>query len=755
MKKNFTWLFAAILIFSLSPAFGQNTYWQDLQGKTAPSKYPMAVKPDKYELFTLQTTQLKELLSSAGQSYKDGVAIYLPGSNHTMEKFIAWETPMMAPELAKEFPEIRTYTATSTENPSVSVKLDFTDYGFRAAIYGDNGVYLIDPYSDHEDGYYIGFFENDLAINRKGFTCEVNEHSNLLHPEGKEMQIGREKRPLGQQAQYTQNGAVRHTFKLAMACTGEYAAVVTNGNPTPALVLSKVVSTINRVNGVYEREFSVNFNLISGEPDILFVDPNTDPYTCNLNMDCLLGENQIAVDQRIGSANYDIGHIFCTAGGGLAALYSVCNPRTKSQAASTSGGPDDFRVPIHEMGHQFSAGHTFNAESGGCNGNIDTTNSYEPGSGSTVMSYAGACAPNNVASSPGNYYNVTSLMQVHTFLANQGSVTGCGTTASGINSVTIPSNLAKVYNIPKSTPFVLKSPEVAPSQLNASISYNWEQHDLGNFGGTEADEGNATEGPVMQSYPPTVNNNVRYFPIDKILDGSYTRVGERLPKRARTLNFKLSTRSIINGWGSYAYMDSSVIIKVANSGPFRVTAPASAGTFNPGDTVVVNWNAANTNQLPVDCQSVNIFLSTDGGQTFPFLLAGSVPNVNGTAKVVIPDLGTTKGYIMVQGVSNIFYDVAKGKLKINGSTGIVQTYLKSQLKIYPNPATNMINLQYSGVVTEPLIVNMYDMSGRLVWSGKMKSNLSIPVSNFARGIYQIQVINGKTAQFANLPVSLK
>lgn len=748
MKKFFTWIIAGTLIFSMTPASGQNNYWKELSGKSVPSQVAMTVKPDHYSLYTLATSQLRQVFNKAGQNFKNGVTINLPGPDNTTHQFIVWETPMMESKLALAFPEMKTYTATSTENPEVSAKLDFTDDGFRAMIYDGAKSYFIDPYSNSNDGYYVVFYANDLPSINKDFNCDLKDHPDLIHPEGIPVNV-----PQGAPKTLNiQNGSIRHNYRLAMACTGEYAILVTNGNPTPASVLSKIVSTVNRINGIYERELSVSFTLIGDEADLIYTDPNTDPYTCNYNLPCLLPENQTNITNVIGAANYDIGHILCTAGGGLAGVSVVCSDNNKATAASTSGGPDDFSTSLHEMGHQFSAMHTFSANTGGCYNNGDSNNSYEPGSGSTIMSYGGSCNPNNIVFTTDNYFHVSSLILINNFLSNNGST--CGTTTPGLNSVSIPQGLVKTYNIPSNTPFELIAPSITPTQANASISYNWEQYDLGNFGGTEAQDGQATSGPIMRSYPPTDSSNIRMFPIEKILDGTYTDLGERLPEVGRTVRFKFTARSILLGWGSFATIDSVVKLQVASQGPFRVNAPASNVTFNPGDTLNVTWQLGGTDQAPVASHYVNIYLSLDGGQSFPILLKGSTTN-NGSAKVIIPNVYTTNGYIKVEGVSNIFYDVAKGSLKINGTNGIEETYLKNNIKVFPNPAADVIQIRYTGNTTEPLIINLYNQIGRLVWSGKMNNSIVIPVSGFARGQYQVQLINSKTAATATYQVTLQ
>lgn len=748
MKKLFTWILAGTCTFCLTPTFGQSNFWTALNSKTPPTKQPMAVKPSVYRTFSLQTEALKNLLATAGNTYETGVLIDLPGPDGKMLSFKVWQTPIMEQALADKYPQIRTYTGSTSDNSGVSAKIDFTDYGFCAAIYSNSDIFFIDPYSNVNDGFYIAFKASDLPGINQNFSCDINQFPELMNETGTAVEVKNNEHPTASK----QNGAVRRHYRLALACTGEYAELVTNYNATTALVLQKIVTTVNRINGIYERELSVSFTLIGNEDSILFTDPDTDPYNCNYNLNCLLNENQTAISSVIGDQNYDIGHVLCTAGGGLAALSAVCNASIKAEGASTSSGPDDFSTPLHEMGHQFSARHTFNAITGGCYDNIDQTSSYEPGSGSTIMSYGGLCNPNNIVFNADNYFNVASLNQIHDFINTM--IPTCGTTSSGLNSISLPTSIIRSYNIPRNTPYELVSPEITPSQANASISYTWEQYDLGNFGGNEANGGSAEEGPTMRSYPPADSNYIRTFPISKILDGSYTGVGERLSVIPRTLHFKLTARSILQGWGSLALMDSALTVKVSGQGPFRATAPASNATFNPGDVVTVKWNNGLTDQAPVSCHSVNIYLSLDDGQSFPILLTGSTNN-DGEADVVLPNVYTTSGRIKIQGVSNIFYDVAKGKLTINGTNGIGEAFIKNHTKIFPNPATNVIHVEYTAQSQTTLVVNMYDMTGRLVWSGKMKDKLDIPVAKLARGQYRVQLTNSETAASVTYPVNLQ
>lgn len=736
IRNLFSKVAAGLMILACTQSYAGDNYWKKFDGKTAPSRQPMNVTAKEYNIFVLDQSAMRTFLFDLSINYDNAKQILLPTPDRKYRSFHVWKTPMMEAGLADRYPEIQTFTAVADDNPAVTAKLDFTLFGFSAMIFDGDKSYVVDPYNNEADGYYVAYYKKDYQSNIATGACGVSSEMALTNGAPTTVE------PQGGVPAQKMNGNVRHVYRLALSCTGEYAVNVVGANPTKPQVLSKMVTTINRVNGFYEREVSVSMNLIANNDAVIYTNPAVDPYNCNMNLNCLIGEVQTNITNVIGAQNYDIGHILCTAGGGLAQLSAVCGGG-KASGTSTSGGTSDVHVILHEMGHQFGSNHTFSAGTGGCAGNGNESTAYEPGAGISTMSYSGLCDVNNVGSPIDDYFHVSSLNEINSFLTTQGS--SCGVINAGTAPVTVPPIFDSFY-IPRNTPFELTAPVATAPQPTASILYSWEQWDLGNFEGTEATSANEPDGPLFRSYDPTTSRIRSYPEYTNITGGTYgdgaTGKGQRIAKVARMVRFKLTVRSIYQGWGTFQFMDSVVRLKVdAASGNFRVTSQASAETWNPGEIKNVTWDKGNTDLDSVKCKWVNIYLSLDDGATFPFLMVANAQNT-GSYNVTVPDVATTTGRIKVKGAGNVFYDINKGALTITGNPlGVPDLLLNEDLVVFPNPATDRVVVMNKNLYGKNLKAIMYNAVGQRVWGGDLNGRTEISVGNMARGNYMIQVID--------------
>jgi len=736
---------------------GANNYWGNFQGKVAPSAGKQLLTPNTYQISTLDQGELLVFLSKLSEDPSQAKELSLPTPDGKEQKFLIWKTPILEAPLQAKFSEIQTYTAKSIDDGAITAKIDYTLSGFHAMIFDGDNSYVIDPYSNIADGYYLVYYKKDYTrpIEHK-MVCEISD-GNLPDAHGVAGTTIDGSLP---KLALRQNGSNRKTYRLALSCTGEYAVAVSTGTPTTAGVLSAMVTTMNRVNGIYERELSATMVLIGNNDTLIYLSPSTDPFTANNNGGVLLGQNQNNTNSKVGSANYDIGHIFSTGGGGIASLGSVCSNWGKAQGVTGSNNPvgDPFDVDYvsHEMGHQFGANHTFN----NCSGNENDATAFEPGSGSTIMAYAGICGNiNNLQNGSNAYFHQASLNEMSDFIVNGGfgaGGSGCGANTAGAQPPTLP-NIAANYAIPYQTPFELEAP-IATISATDTLRYSWEQWNNGDIQTNENLTASITNGASFRSFSPTTSRT-RVFPrIQYVIDNVSAYKGERLPTVARTLRFKAGVRSVLNGWGTFDVANNLVTLNVTNTGtPFELTYPNTSVSLNSNILHTITWNVAQTNISPINATNVNVYLSVDGGLTYPHTLATNVPNT-GSASIPLLAINTSTARIKIKGGGNVFFDISNTDFTIvnNGPPPIVSVKditLAQQITVFPNPATQQLTIKNTGQST--LNLSLFNAIGQTIWTGKAKSELQIPVAQYARGLYYLQINNGADGASTTTRITLQ
>jgi reprolysin-like metallo-peptidase family M12B/putative Ig domain-containing protein len=626
------------------------------------------IVPRKYRTVQLNKSVLKNLLALArpetsGPIETTGVEIQIPLPGGGVQRFLIQDSPIMEPKLAARYPDIKTYVGQGVDDPSTTMRIDFTPRGFHAIILSPAGQVYIDPYSRDTDTHYISYFKRDFLATNKPFSCGVDSQTAAAEALAPSSVASR---PTG--------GTLR-TYRLALACTGEYAAAVCTPNaPTVSATLAAMITSVNRCSAIYERELAIRFILVSNNDRIIYLDGSSDPYT-NGSGSTMLSQNQSNIDSVIGSANYDFGHVFSTGGGGIAYLGIICINGSKAKGvtgtANPIGDPYDVDYVVHEMGHQFGANHPFAGTGGSCSGNQNLASAYEPGSGTTIMAYAGICSPQDLASHSDDYFHTINYDEIDGYTSGTGS--SCAQLSSTGNT---PPAIAPLsgYTIPAQTPFSLTASASDPD--GDTVTYCWEEFDKGPIQDPTAEPRDNGSSPLFRSFPPTTNPT-RIFPsLTYILNNQNVppatvntlATGEYLPTTSRNMVFRVTVRDNHPGGGGSNY-SSSTVSAVNSAGPFVITAPNSGATIAGGTPQTVTWNVANTNVSPINCANVKISLSTDGGNTFPIVLASSMPNI-GIALVTIPNtanVATTQGRIKVEAVGNIFFDISDANLTITST----------------------------------------------------------------------------------------
>ncbi|RSK35995.1 reprolysin-like metallopeptidase [Hymenobacter metallilatus] len=663
MQKTFTFspgawrplLAGSLLVAGLgaaTTASAQRVLWAD--APQLPASARQATQPlSHFRAVTVQLDAVRAALQNAPaersvSARSSATVISLPLPDGTSQRFRVVQVPVMAPALAAKYPSIRTYAAQGIDDPAATARLDLSPEGFHAMILSGGSTVYIDPAERGNNTHLV--FER-RAMNQGAFPFVCSTPS----PDGTE--------PLPEltaaQRAAVANGTTLRTYRLALACTGEYS---TFHGGTKVGAMAGMVASVNRVSGIYEKELAVRLVIVPKNDTLIFLDASTDPYT-NSSGSAMLNQNQTTVDARIGSANYDIGHVFSTGGGGVAQKPSVCvSGKARGVTGSSVPTNDAFDVDYvaHEMGHQFGADHTFNSQTGSCGGgNRAAVSAYEPGSGTTIMAYAGICGGDDIQPNSDPYFHSRSFDQIVAHITGLGN---CSVNTATGNTPPVV-NAGRNYAIPISTPFVLTGS--ATDANNDALTYSWEQYNLGPAGAPAAATGDA---PLFRVFSPT-SSPVRTFPrLADILNNTNTR-GELLPSYGRRLIFRLVARDNRVGGGGVDY-DSMNVVIVPTAGPFVVTAPNTATSWLVGAPQQVTWNVANTTQSPINAATVDVLLSTDGGLTYPTTLLANTPN-DGCETVTVPAsvAGSTRARIRVQATGGIFFDVSNLNFTLEAPSG--------------------------------------------------------------------------------------
>jgi subtilisin-like proprotein convertase family protein len=661
MKAKLRHVLTLSMFLFVFSAYAQQAYWRQTNENINSDGETKSLNGKFYETYQLDFEAFKTQLVGAplrGENISDSdVKIYLPSLGGGLQEFKIVETPVLSEELSVLYPNIKTYLGFSVKNPGSRARFSVTPQGLQTMItYPNKEMNFTVPLSRNDNSSYIVYNRKARIENLKDFEC-ITDDENIVDASAI--------------ASRDANDQTLRTFRIAISTTGEYTDFWDDGNAANGNAqedaLAQVVSTLNRSNEVFEVDMAVSFTLVTGT-EIIYPDADSDPYTGSFN-----SQLQSTLTANIGEANYDIGHLFTYGGnnGNAGCIGCVCVDGDKGSGFSShtfldnDGGPymsDFFDIDYvpHEIGHQMGANHTFSNNSEGTGVNA------EPGSGTTIMGYAGITGSNNVQNHSDPYFHYYSITQILNNLNNRTCWTG-----SAISNNPPVANAGADYVIPNGTAFVLKG---AATDADAAdvLTYTWEQIDDGittfaNFGP------NKTAGAVWRSRPPSTNTD-RYMPvIERVIAGELTETNptitsdntswETVSNVARTLNFALTVRDRSEGNGvgltPQSDFDTMMVTVDGASGPFVVTSQTTNETWDAGSTQTVTWDVAGTDSGNVNTPTVNILLSIDGGFTFPFVMASDVPN-DGSHTVTVPSTGSGDSSslrVKVEGNNNIFYAI--------------------------------------------------------------------------------------------------
>lgn len=593
-------------------------------------------------LFQLDEETLKNRLKEVQDNsvLNTAIEITIPNSNGVLEKFSIHEDSNFEPELQSKYPDIRSYSGSGTTDPTAVINFSMSPLGIQTMITRKgNQVEFIEKEQGNTD-LYVVFNTKNKSDERSSFSCKTVDELSL------------NKKISNQNARLVSSNKAFRTLRLALSCTGEYA--VFHGG-TVAGALAAMNATMTRVNGVFNRDLAVKLVLIANNDLVVYTNAATDPYSVaavGVGTETTAGtwgsQLQNNLTTTVGNANYDIGHLFGATGGGgnAGCIGCVCDAEKGSGYTSPSNGiprGDSFDIDFvtHEMGHQLGANHTFSHE-------IENTGvSVEPGSGSTIMGYAGITTDYDVQQRSDDYFSFASIAQIQNNLATK----SCPVfTTINVNAPTV--NAGADYTIPKSTAFVLRG----TGTTSAAVTYAWEQNDsaTSTSGDSSIALSTKTNGPLFRSFPP-VNTPIRYMPaFENVSAGRLTSRWESVAAVARTLHFVLTARDNAAEGMAQTISDEMVVNVNAAVGPFEITSQNIDNlSWFQNTSQNISWNVNGTNSLS-GASRVNIKLSIDNGLSFPISLASNVAN-DGSETITVPNVSSQFCRILIEPTDNVFY----------------------------------------------------------------------------------------------------
>jgi len=695
---------------------GQSALWRDAPEPVAYRSAERSVAPDSLRSLLLDAAVLNDLRENIRISGSALVAVPRPDGESQI--FRVRPTEVMAPALARKYAQIQTFAGQGVDRPAARLRLTLTPFGIHAMVLDPGSDYFVGPYFREAGRGYQSYYRRHLPKG-KTVSCAIDDGIAFRDEQGSFPRIGDTLR----------------SYRLAVAATGEYTQY--HGG-TVEQALAAIVTVINRVNGIYHRDLSIELVLVENNDRLIFTDPDMDPYT----KDNERRQNQEVVDGRIGIDNYDIGHVFGTiAQVSRAEVASACVEREKAKAHSRLDNPagDPFAVDIvaHEIGHQLGANHTFNK----CGDNQGLL-PFEPGSGSTIMGWPGVpfCESDNFQQQADAYFHSASIRQIIDYV-REGEGRRCDLSGPVFNTIPEVEAGPGGWTIPADTPFELIG--AATDADGDTLSYSWEQIDAGPSTPVEQPEGMA---PLFRSRPP-VGTPIRIFPNRDDLLANRDPVAEVLPGYTRPLTFRLTVRDQLGGVAA----DSLQLQATGEAGPFRISILNQPGAvLESGALLELSWEVAGTDQAPVFASAVDVYLSADGGRTFSTLLASDLPN-NGAALLLLPDtLQGDRFRLKVKAAGNVFFDINDYDFAIQTTptSSPSPAAAASVLRLYPNPAIDQLWIAIEQSPS-PATLYLWNAAGqRLRRVNATSTTTALNIANLPPGVYWVEMQADGKRRFA-------
>ena len=290
-----------LFIFASFTLSAQN-FWQRADENTISitRNIERNVTPVHYSAVYLDLNGLTKYLKKAPLQFNkkdNSLPLYIPMPDGDYMLFDVVRSPVMEPGLAKKYPNISCYKGFSRENPEINIRFNISNIkGFYGSIYWKHNNIYIDPLGKDIRDYYMSYFTRDykVDISNINLTCGFDENEVLDKNEIMSSDYAADELQLREALEC--DSVKQYNYRLALACTGEWGS---KHGGTVESALADMVTSVNRINEVYENEFAIHLNLIENNDKIIWLDPDTDPFDKPTLGTGLLGEVSDAIRNKI------------------------------------------------------------------------------------------------------------------------------------------------------------------------------------------------------------------------------------------------------------------------------------------------------------------------------------------------------------------------------------------------------------------------------------------------------------------------
>ena len=619
-------------------------------------------------------TSSLELSPDVSSRTSSNVILEIPSYNGSKKGFRFFETSVLPLSLKIKYPRIKSYMGIGIDNPSHRSSLVFFKNGLYGLVIDENGHSYIKV--DENNKAKIST-SNVVYLTSQNNNCEINIQENPSRDLNDEIFWD----CVGTDEPCYPVGSTLTTYRFAGIMSERVTNDVSDG--TIAGGLAWMTAMVNQINLLWIRELGFKLELIEESDQLIFTDDNPAPDvfqkdpSCHSSGDpkyCELEEIKPYLESVIGPGGdntplddrkWEYGAHFDTRyNGGVAYM-----------PGSTSANNANYEVFNHELGHNLGSPHNISIEGGW---RCSIGGSIMGSRVRTINGFSGDQYSSHTIELAMNYRNDPMIYQ-NIGIWGADYVTGYSFENTGNN---IPELITPEsgFIIPKETPFVLEGTSLPYSPDH---TFSWEQNDASDESFSMNPLDNSlpfflpNKGPLFSTVDPTPGGFIRYFPtIQSLLNNNYnTEINdygtmltvEKLPFATREINMRLIVRTNDPFGGSLNHKNVEFFVD-GESGPFRVTSQAEPVTWEIGSEQTITWNVANTdNPNQVNCQTVDILLSLDGGAIFDQILGQNIPN-NGLYTFSVPVLSSSSSArIMVKASENIFFDINNSFFTINNS----------------------------------------------------------------------------------------